>query len=486
MAVTAALLYLLTHAVMSAFLPQPLLPSLTLTAVAPLLAALACLWRWRLEASANEWLASAIAMLLWALGAISSLYVEAAQTPDPRVADIGIVAFFLYAVPIGLVLARASHERWYSRAIDSVLLALLGVLFFVHVHAQVGTTPVADDATARLRSMFDLYNGFLAIFALLRLAGAEHPRERSFLRSLSVFATTYFVAAMVVNRASGEFPREWLHVLLDAPFLLLAVLALRARVPERRRSADRLTRLMQGSRPMILPICLLAIASMHAYHSPTLAIVGFVAATLGVGARGALQQSGLLQRHEALGAMAMQDGLTGIANRRRFDKVLQEELARARRTAAPLALLMIDVDHFKQYNDQHGHPLGDQCLRAVASKLSESAARATDLVARYGGEEFAVILSHTAPAGALDVAERMRAGIEGLASPALPAATISIGIACLGDMPAASADALVTAADAALYGAKRRGRNRVVVHGSPPESGTRGNAEHVGIPATTE
>ena len=112
--------------------------------------------------------------------------------------------------------------------------------------------------------------------------------------------------------------------------------------------------------------------------------------------RDVTQQKNAEQR---LGALAILDGLTGLANRGRFDQRLQEEWARALREGTPLSLLMIDVDHFKKFNDQYGHPAGDACLRAVAKILRAEARRPADLAARYGGEEFVLLLPNTEAAG---------------------------------------------------------------------------------------
>lgn len=160
------------------------------------------------------------------------------------------------------------------------------------------------------------------------------------------------------------------------------------------------------------------------------------------------------------------DGLLQIANRMHFNERLEHEWGRARREAQPVALLMADVDHFKRYNDSHGHQAGDRCLRAVAAIVTATLRRPADLAARYGGEELAVLLPNTDAAGAYRVAVRIgqaleRAEIPHGASPVAAQVTLSIGAAAR--IPAAGEghEALVAAADAALYQAKDEGRNRV-------------------------
>jgi len=169
----------------------------------------------------------------------------------------------------------------------------------------------------------------------------------------------------------------------------------------------------------------------------------------------------------ALKTLAASDGLTGLANRRSFDQTLATEWSRAQRTKKPLSLLFADVDHFKLYNDLHGHQKGDECLRAVAAVIGENGLRPADLSARYGGEEFATIMPETDHKGARKVAERLRTVLAELrlkhgAPQAGPVVTLSIGIATEIPDEDACADWLLTQADQALYAAKHSGRNCVV------------------------
>ena len=167
-----------------------------------------------------------------------------------------------------------------------------------------------------------------------------------------------------------------------------------------------------------------------------------------------------------LEALSYADGLTGIANRRRFEEVLDLEWRRASRAGLPLAIAMVDIDHFKRYNDAQGHQRGDDCLVRVAHALAGSLHRAGDFVARYGGEEFVVVLPGSDEEQAVSYAETLRRGIEALAIPHAGSATadvvtVSVGVAAAVPEPGAPPAALVEAADRALYAAKRGGRNRV-------------------------
>jgi diguanylate cyclase (GGDEF)-like protein len=177
------------------------------------------------------------------------------------------------------------------------------------------------------------------------------------------------------------------------------------------------------------------------------------------------QRQALEAANARLAQLSATDGLTGIANRRHFDEQLATEWLREARHHAPLALLMIDIDHFKLYNDRYGHLAGDECLRRVAQILNDCLRRSGELVARYGGEEFALLMPSTNGHEAQMMAQRCMdqiaaAGIVHDASPTAPRVTLSIGVACAVPDPAFKPEALVDAADAALYRAKKAGRNR--------------------------
>ncbi|MGJ7914776.1 diguanylate cyclase [Massilia sp. LXY-6] len=179
-----------------------------------------------------------------------------------------------------------------------------------------------------------------------------------------------------------------------------------------------------------------------------------------------LRQAGAaLERHnQTLKALAESDGLTGLANRRLFDETLARELARARRSGVPFALILADVDFFKKYNDRYGHVAGDDCLCRVAAAIAAGTRRPGDLAARYGGEEFAVILPGTDLAGATTVADAIRAAVAGLALDHAdsPTGKVSLSLGVAAGLAAAEADgAWVEAADRLLYQAKADGRNRV-------------------------
>jgi diguanylate cyclase (GGDEF)-like protein len=172
--------------------------------------------------------------------------------------------------------------------------------------------------------------------------------------------------------------------------------------------------------------------------------------------------------NERLEDLSLKDALTGVANRRRLQLVLEDEWARSRRSRQPLAFALLDLDHFKVLNDTRGHREGDRCLQMVARFLAGNLGRHSDLVARYGGEEFAILLPETDLDGALMVAEQLREGIEALSI----RVTASLGVAAMIPAQGQRLEDIIEAADLALYRAKTEGRNRVcAAPGGPRQVG---------------
>ena len=179
-------------------------------------------------------------------------------------------------------------------------------------------------------------------------------------------------------------------------------------------------------------------------------------------------QQKLREANARLSELSIRDSLTGLANRRHFDAMLDKEWRRASRRRRPLCVLMIDVDCFKALNDRYGHKRGDDCLRRIARVLEDQGRRGYDVVARYGGEEFAVLLPETELGPATQIAQSLceavrEAQIETEGSTAGGVVTVSIGVACRIPILPDGADAVVADADLALYAAKRAGKNRVEV-----------------------
>ena len=174
----------------------------------------------------------------------------------------------------------------------------------------------------------------------------------------------------------------------------------------------------------------------------------------------------LKRQQELLEEYAYIDALTGIPNRRSFDQAARKEWNRARRSGQPLALLLMDIDHFKEFNDTYGHGSGDSCLRRVAKAIEDTLRRAGDFAARYGGEEFAALLPYTESEEALEIAAKVKNTVEGLgiehkSSPVTDRVTISIGVAAVQPWTGLSLDKVIEKADQALYQAKQNGRNSI-------------------------
>ncbi|PSR14014.1 diguanylate cyclase response regulator [filamentous cyanobacterium CCP3] len=181
-----------------------------------------------------------------------------------------------------------------------------------------------------------------------------------------------------------------------------------------------------------------------------------------------LQEQQILADNQILQAMATQDSLTGISNRRAFDDKLTYEWKLGRREQTPLAVVLCDVDHFKAYNDTYGHILGDQCLRAIAGVFDTVIRRPADMAARYGGEEFALILPKTDSEGAVHILNRIRHTLQARAiphqgSPTSACVSCSFGLAVAVPSDDFEIEDLLQAADAALYQAKAEGRDRAIV-----------------------
>ncbi len=200
----------------------------------------------------------------------------------------------------------------------------------------------------------------------------------------------------------------------------------------------------------------------------------------------------LSESNRRLSELSITDGLTEIANRRHFDEVFAVEYARHIRSGRTLSLIMLDVDHFKHFNDSFGHLAGDECLKSIAQVLKGSARRSSDLAARYGGEEFACILPETDHEGALCVAEKIRIGIRQLAIPNEPnsAASVvsaSLGVASIRCLAGKNRCELISCADAMLYRAKAEGRDRICsMDLSIPAVGPTGDESGIAFPLQPE
>ena len=216
-------------------------------------------------------------------------------------------------------------------------------------------------------------------------------------------------------------------------------------------------------------IMALAVADEQPWSESTIALAESIVVELEWAIAQAQQHQDLLQANQELQKLALSDGLTRLANRRRFDEHLSDEWQRLARDQQPLSLILCDLDHFKRYNDTFGHPAGDRCLIRISRALLNGPQRPADLVARYGGEEFAVILPNTDTHGAWRIAQKIHENVRALEIDHAPDneeqyVTVTMGVSTVLPGHNSTAQMLVQASDLALYHAKQQGRNRTYVH----------------------
>ncbi|HUD91027.1 GGDEF domain-containing protein [Sphingobium sp.] len=435
----------------------------------PLLAGCACIRLVRRE-SWEGWLPLAAAMLCWA-GGMAATMVGVLMLDVESEVSLSMLLYVLYGVPLIFALASPPEEAWYVRCVDAVLAGALGYLFFVYVFTLSTMSGTQDANAAALRRMFDVENLYIATFALIRLAACRDTAARLFLRVLTAYAVVYLLVAAYINHVQAEADFGlWPDLVIDLPFLLLLARTVGVRRELVPPVSRRLALIVRAGSPLMLPATLLTVSAFLLSHDARLAVAGCIVATLGYGLRSVLVQLRSYDEQDRLAELSHADALTGLANRRLFDEVLRREAARAQRHGGALALMMVDIDHFKLLNDHYGHPVGDARLREVAAALSACARRGTDLAARYGGEEFAMILPDTDAHRAAAMAEQIREAVENLALPS-PApggvVTVSIGVSHTQSLQA-DVQKLIDSADRALYDAKRGGRNRIALERLEP------------------
>ncbi|SEV95250.1 GGDEF domain-containing protein [Luteibacter sp. 329MFSha] len=427
----------------------------------------------------RRWWLLLASLALWMTGmALSARQNYVLDNSNPAPGD-SMFFYILYVLPVLVSVSSApvaARKRW-AMSIDLVLATLLGVLFYVRtfsivsVQGAMGTQQATDVAY-----MLDFENACLAMAALLRYVATDRKDDHFFFRGVTAFFVTYAICGYVYNHhvalaGHPEFGTSPFDALLDLPFLALFIAAV-TRQPQRHwHPPVYLVRFVQSASPTFLAMSVLGFGLMVIPGYPTLGIVGAIAAVIGIGLRGTLAQVDLVEEEfrlsrsrDELQGLVFVDSLTGLANRRALDERLLREWHRQGQQE-PIALLMIDVDFFKEYNDRFGHLAGDECLRALAAGMLAHGTRAGDFIARFGGEEFAVVAPGTRPGEALALAESLRTHVESLqiAHPASPfqRLTISIGVGLAHPSSDGGPLDLLNAADRALYRAKQSGRNRV-------------------------
>jgi diguanylate cyclase (GGDEF)-like protein len=379
----------------------------------------------------------------------SALAIKNGLAPDGSIFGVPLNSNIVYYSGVSLALAALllfarrmmQLERILPR-LDWVLRGMI-VLYLLSLVAYAFALPYVSRAGIML-------NFATAVVLLVAAIVCAFKRQRSAFFFLAAFALLMLGGAMTSLRAMGIVPTNQFTVdglqLGSAMEMIVLAFALADRFNVMRREKARVQEeLIRAQQQLVDNL-------RSSEHELELRV--------------AERTDELRELNTQLEAMSLTDALTGIANRRQFDQVLEQEWGHARRSGESLALAVVDVDWFKRYNDHYGHPAGDACLRAIAQALAATANRSTDLVARYGGEEFVLLAPMTDLAGVRGMANKLLQAVEVLALPhelsPLGRVSVSIGVAAAVPEQEASAEALVARADAALYEAKKQGRNQVV------------------------
>jgi diguanylate cyclase (GGDEF)-like protein len=436
---------------------------------------------WRRSGAPRDrrWWLLLASLALWTVGmSLSARQNYVLENSNPAPGD-SMFFYILYVLPVLVSVSSApvaARKKW-AMAIDLVLATLLGVLFYMRTFSIVSLEgAMGTQAAVDVAYMLDFENACLAVAALLRYVATDRAEDHYFFRGVTAFFVTYAFSGYFYNHyvALGGHPEfgtsPW-DTLLDLPFLVLFVAAV-TRMPQRHwHPPVYLVRFVQSASPTFLAMSVLGFGLMLIPGYPVLGIGGAIAAVVGIGLRGTLAQVDLVEEEfrlvrsrDELQGLVFVDSLTGLANRRALDERLLREWHRPGQQE-PIALLMIDVDQFKEFNDRYGHLAGDECLRSLATALLGHGLRAGDFIARFGGEEFAVVAPGTRLPAALALADELRRQVEALAMPhpqgKLGVVTISIGVAAAHATSESGPLDLLNAADRALYRAKQSGRNRV-------------------------
>lgn len=472
-------LYLLLHGVIATCLPERLSPLSTVFIVLAEWGAIAAsIKKYRRVRSARVfWLLLIAAIAFHSIAMSLDALTEIARLPLLNHAPALPVLFsMMYGVPLLYAVSLQNVRRVgrVARVTHAILSIAVGTLIYVQIFSFLGLrgAPEASDEILIIR-LFDGIDFFLAIAATIRWAGSSRAEERQFFRTLTLFLWMNAVFPAVHNRILIHHDYVALDLLISAPYVVLIPLVLKGRSARILRRGSSFVRTVQSGSPLFHASALVLVAVVasrtHFYLGLITAMVGVVGygiLNVFVQNRGLEAEDALIASKTELEKLVDLDGLTGIANRRAFDERRDREFALALQTGQPVSLLMIDVDRFKSLNDAMGHVVGDSCLIQVAAVLRGAMSRATDFVARYGGEEFAGILPATDRAGAMNAAEKVRAGVANLrlSHPGSKAGilTVSVGAATFDGSAGKGPADLTETADNALYAAKREGRNVVV------------------------
>ena len=467
-------------------------PSLFLTNVlittAPLLAGLACLWRSRKQSSvlADKWRLLGVGLVIWAIGQGCFTYGSLVYHNVQTAALPSDFWFLVYGIFVLLAVCSVGEDQDSTAILiadgaqATLAIVLIYVTLFMNNHFSHRTLPASQ-----LTSLYLGENLALALAATVRLLAMPDGEDRYFHRAACTFAWLMILVSTPLNYLDayvGPTNGKPVEVGWMVPFLAVLLMAF-SREEQTRPEPEVKPRtwgamMVYNASPVFFTICVLLLGAHTAQHRPVVGFAAVVGALLIYTFRATILQTRLRQVQESLNdsernlrilnsklhEQSLIDPLTQIANRRRFEQVLEVEWNRALRSGWPISIVMLDIDHFKSLNDRYGHMRGDECLTAVAQMLRRDLRRGGELLARYGGEEFVAVLPNVDAEGAMLTAEAMRArvhqiGIENHGSP-LGRLTISVGVCSVVPVAGLTREGLVDAADTALYRAKSGGRNR--------------------------
>jgi diguanylate cyclase (GGDEF)-like protein len=486
-AVTLAVAMMSLH-VLTAVTESSMFLTNTLIAVAPLLAGLACLWRARRQPSvlADKWRLMAVGLLIWAIGQGCYTYSTVVYHNVQTAALPSDFWFLVYGIFVLLAVCSVGEDQDSTAILISdgaqatLAIVLIYITLFMNNHFSHRTLPASQ-----LTSLYLGENLALAVTATVRLLAMPDGEDRYFHRAACTFAWLMILVSTPLNYLDayvGPTNGKAIEVGWMVPFLAVVVMAFsreeQAGTEPQEKHRTWGAMMVYNASPVFFTLCVLLLGAHTAQHRPIVGFAAVVGALLIYTFRATILQTRLRQVQESLNdsernlrllnsklhEQSLIDPLTQIANRRRFEQVLEVEWNRALRSGWPISVVMLDIDHFKSLNDHYGHLRGDECLTAVAQMLRRDLRRGGELLARYGGEEFVAVLPNVDADGAMLTAEAMRGrvhqiGIENHGSP-LGRLTISAGVCSVVPVAGLTREGLVEAADTALYRAKSSGRNR--------------------------
>ena len=468
--------------------PAPVALSRWLTAAVPFLGGVACGWRARLLVPRERplWLWMGAGLFLWAAAHMVETVVGRSGAASSLTIDASDFIYLAATFPLLLALST-TRETESLRAVFALNLAQIALALILSYALLYRMSMSPQAASTVMGRIYGAACVLLAVMSLVRMFAWASVEERQSVRLLGLVLWTYLPIEVGMDYATARWNLHAgtiLDLLWSVPFFLAGWQALHMPILrpelEPNLTTHRGRLLVEALCPMLITAGIFALAASITRQHPILGLSAiFVLLTIR-GVQSAVVQmnylSGrdlLLERERdleevnaRLRQMSLEDPLTGIANRRRFEDALQRAWRRGARREQPLALLMLDIDFFKGVNDHHGHSYGDECLVRIAHMMKGHARRPDDIVARLGGEEFVLLLPDTDNRGAMGVARHLQESVEALgvlnkASPFAQKLTVSIGVGSV-NRPRNGVDPamLVDCADQALYDAKREGRNR--------------------------